>query len=653
MVVKSAMTSISSRFRPRLPRSLFQPRNFAVYLYDIFAAFVAFAGAFILRLGAEALLEAPDILAMAGGFAFVAAIAYLYTGLYRHVWEYVSAKDAVNILRTATITVLVFLPAWFFATRLENLPRSLPFLGWIMMVMLLAGPRLVYRQTRRRYHHSLFTKSPNATPVLLVGAGPEAEHFIRALERQPNAGYRAIGMVTARPERVGQVIQGVDVLGRDGDLPRVVAELERKGQRPEKVVLVRPDISGPEVQKLLEMSEQLGLTLARVPISTDVHAYDGADLKPRPIALADLLGRPQTRLDRAAMTSMVQGRRVLITGAGGSIGSELVRQICAAGVGHLSLVDFGEFNLYTIDLEVREKYPTLSCATVLADVRDADRMRDVITREKPDLVFHAAALKHVPMVEMNPVEGLMTNAIGTRNVAAACAAGGVKAMVLISTDKAVNPSNVMGAAKRLAEIYCQAEDLRRAGTRFITVRFGNVLGSTGSVVSLFQRQLEAGGPLTVTHPEVERYFMTVREAVELVLQAAALGQGRNDEGAIYVLDMGERVKIIDLAHQMIHLAGKMLGRDIDIKIVGLRPGEKLKEELFHGEEPAVGTDMAGILIARPRTVDHAVAAARLSALEDACRNRDESKALGIVTELVPELRRAGAPGAKPQLKIVK
>ena len=639
------MNSITNRLR--LPRSLFQPRNFAIYLYDIAAAFLAIVSAFFLRLGLDAFDGHLAVIQMAALFAATAAVVYLYTGIYRHVWEYVSAKDAVNILRTATITVLLFLSLWFLVTRAADLPRTF-FLSWLMMVMFLAGPRLIYRQARRRYH-GLFTKSPNATPVLLVGAGPEAEHFIRALERQPNAGYRAFGMLTARSDRIGQVIQGVEVLGRDADMMRVVAELERKGQRPEKIVLVRPDIGGPEVQKLLAMTEELGLTLARVPISTDVHAYDGADLKPRPIALSDLLGRPQLRLDRVAMTSMVKGRRILVTGAGGSIGSELVRQICAAGVGHLTLLDFGEFNLYSIDLEVREKHPALSCTTILADVRDADRMRDVVAREKPDLVFHAAALKHVPMVELNPVEGLMTNAIGTRNVAAACLAGGVRAMVLISTDKAVNPSNVMGAAKRLAEIYCQSEDLRRAGTRFITVRFGNVLGSTGSVVSLFQKQLEAGEPLTVTHPEVERYFMTVREAVELVLQAAALGQGRNDEGAIYVLDMGERVKIIDLARQMINLAGK---RDVGIKIVGLRPGEKLKEELFHGEEPAVGTDMAGILIARPRTVDHAVAAAKLASLEDACRNRDESKALAIVTDLVPELRRAGLTG-KPQLKIVK
>ena len=332
------------------------------------------------------------------------------------------------------------------------------------------------------------------------------------------------------------------------------------------------------------------------------------------------------------MAAMIAGKRVLITGAGGSIGAELVRQVSDAGPSHLGLLDHGEYNLYAVDMDVRSRYPNLALSCILADVRDEARLRDVVARERPDVVFHAAALKHVPMVELNPLEGLLTNAIGTRNVAAACVAAGVKTVVMISTDKAVNPANIMGASKRVAEMYCQAEDLRRLGTRFITVRFGNVLGSTGSVVPLFQKQLEAGGPLTVTHADAERYFMTVREAVELVLEAAALGQGRADEGAIYVLDMGAPV---------------------EIKVVGLRPGEKMSEELFHGEEPALATDMAGILIARPRTVDFGIIAAKLSALEDACRRRDESQALAVIADLVPELKRTGPLAGKPQLKIVK
>ncbi len=619
-----------------------QPRNLVVYAHDTAMAFVAFLTAFFLRLGPDFLDSRPDIIQMAATFAAVAAVTYLFTGLYRHVWEYVSAKDAVNILRTATIIVLVFLPAWFTLARLEALPRSLPFISWFLLVMLLAGPRLFYRVLKDRHGRGSMV-SPDATPILLIGAGPEAEHFIR----KPSPAYRIVGMVTARGDRVGQVIQGVEVLGLNEDLVKVIATLDAKGLRPEKLILVGRDIPGTTVRQMLSLASETGLPLERV------RAGDDNDLKPQPIAIADLLGRPQSNLDRASMAEMVRRRRILVTGAGGSIGSELVRQISALGPAHLTLVDNGEFNLYSIDMDVRRWSGNISCNAILADVRDGERIKDVIAREQPDVVFHAAALKHVPLVELNPLEGLLTNAVGTRNVADASVAANVKAVVIISTDKAVNPSNVMGASKRVAEIYCQAMDLRHVGTRFITVRFGNVLGSAGSVVPLFQKQLEAGGPITITHPDITRFFMTVHEAVELVLQAAALGPQRNDEGALYVLDMGSPVKIIDLARQMIRLAGKTPEVDVSIQVTGLRPGEKLSEELFHGEESTLPTGMAGVLIARPRTVDHAVIAAKLSSLEEACRRRDEVAALALVADLVPELRRSVAAPAKPHLKIVK
>jgi O-antigen biosynthesis protein WbqV len=622
-------------------RRFLQPRNLMVYGHDVVMAFAAFLAAFFLRLGDES-LRRPEVFQMAAVFAAVAAVVYLFTGIYRHVWEYVSAKDAGNILRTATAVVLVFLPAWFFVARLEALPRSMPFISWFALVMFLAGPRLLYRMIRDRHMHNTAVGAPGSTPILLIGAGPEAENFIRA-----RAGsYHILGMLTARGDRVGQVIHGVEVLGRNEDLPRVVADLDSKERRPQKLILVGRDVPGETVQMLLSLAERAGCPLERVIVRHD-HVQ-----RPMPIAIEDLLGRPQSDLNRQAMAAMIAGRRILVTGAGGSIGAELVRQISAAGPSHLTLVDNSEFNLYSIDMEVRQRYIGLSCATLLADVRDGALMKDLVAREMPDILFHAAALKHVPMVELNPLEGLLTNAIGTRNVADACVAGSVGVMVLISTDKAVNPSNVMGASKRVAEIYCQAADLRGIGTRFVTVRFGNVLGSAGSVVPLFRKQLEAGGPLTVTHPDIERFFMTTHEAVELVLQAAALGPGRNDEGAIYVLDMGKPVKIIDLARDMIRLAGKTA--EIGIQITGLRPGEKLSEELFHGQEPAVATDMAGVLIARPRTVEHAVIAAKLSGLEDACRRRDEAAAMALLTDLVPELRRLGhGPVGKPHLKVIK
>ncbi len=638
------MAHLSEIFSRRgIVHRLRQPRNLLVYGHDVVMAFAAFLAAFFLRLGPDFLSDRPDVIHMAATFAGVAAVTYLFTGLYRHVWEYVSAKDAVNILRTSTIVVLVFLPAWFFVARLETLPRSLPFISWFLLVSFLAGPRLFYRMLKDRHARGIAV-APDATPILLVGAGPEAEHFIR----QPSSSYRIVGMTTARGDRVGQVIQGVEVLGRNGDLVKIVGDLDAKGLRPEKLILVGRDIPGTTVQQLLGLAAEAGCKLERV------RTGDDNNLKPQPIDIEDLLGRPQSNLDRVAMAAMIRRQRILVTGAGGSIGAELVHQICEAGPAHITLLDNGEFNLYSIDMAVRQRYGALSCATILADVRDDGRMKDIIAREKPDIVFHAAALKHVPMVELNPLEGLLTNAIGARNIADACVAAGVKAVVMISTDKAVNPSNVMGASKRVAEIYCQAMDLRGLGTRFITVRFGNVLGSAGSVVPLFQKQLEAGGPLTVTHPDIERFFMTVHEAVELVLQAAALGQGReDDQGAIYVLDMGAPIKVIDLAQQMISLAGKKPGIDIAIQVTGLRPGEKLSEELFHGQEPPVTTDMAGVLIARPRSVDHAIIAAKLAALDDACRRRDEAAALALTADLVPELRRNPAIPHKAHLKVIK
>jgi O-antigen biosynthesis protein WbqV len=336
-----------------------------------------------------------------------------------------------------------------------------------------------------------------------------------------------------------------------------------------------------------------------------------------------------------------------VTGAGGTIGAELVRQIAGYEPARLVLLDNGEYALYAIDRELDEQSQALPRSALIGDVRDRARIEEVIAAERPELVFHAAALKHVPMVEANPAEGVLTNVLGTRHVAEACRAHGVAAMVMISTDKAVNPTNVMGATKRLAESICQALDLvekRKArGTRFITVRFGNVLGSTGSVVPLFQRQLAAGGPLTVTHPDIERFFMTVREAVELVLEASVLAVRDGDErGKIFVLDMGEPVRIVDLARQMIRLAGLKPDKDVKIAFIGLRPGEKLYEELFHATEPLVPTAADGIRLAAPRVIDHAMLSRSLDELAEHARERRIERMMALLATLVPEFAAARA-----------
>jgi O-antigen biosynthesis protein WbqV len=358
-------------------------------------------------------------------------------------------------------------------------------------------------------------------------------------------------------------------------------------------------------------------------------------------------------LDREGMGRLIRGRRILVTGAGGTIGAELARQIAALSPGRLILLDNGEFALYGIEMELRERFPGLLPVPLLRDVRDRAQIDEVAAAEKPEIIFHAAALKHLPMVEANPIEGVLTNVVGSRNVAEAARAYGTSLVVMISTDKAVNPASVMGATKRLAESFCQALDLyearRRAplshGTRYVTVRFGNVLGSTGSVVPLFQRQLAAGGPLTVTDPEVTRFFMTVREAVELVLQASALpsdSEASDARGKIFVLDMGEPVKIVDLAHQMIRLAGLRPGRDVAIEYIGLRPGEKLHEELFHPAEPLIPTGNPAIRLAAPRTADYAMLARSIDELEENARARREERLLQLLGRLVPEYHRATA-----------
>jgi O-antigen biosynthesis protein WbqV len=351
---------------------------------------------------------------------------------------------------------------------------------------------------------------------------------------------------------------------------------------------------------------------------------------------------------------MIAGRTVLVTGAGGSIGSELTRQAAEYGAGRLILLDHSEYLLYSIALELSESFQRIDTRSVLADVRDQAGLERLFAEERPEIVLHAAAVKHVPLAEDNPPEAALTNVIGTRNVADSCRSHGVTAMVLISTDKAINPSSVMGATKRLAECYAQACDMaertqdtrqRGSGTRFTTVRFGNVLGSTGSVVPLFSRQIERGGPVTITHPEMTRYFMTVREAVQLVLQAAAISlrqQDGADVGKVYVLDMGEPVKIVDLARQMIRLAGLRPDKDVQIQYTGVRPGEKLHEELFHSQEPVLDTGHRGLQLAAARTANIEVLRKAIGELESNARAGSVEQVRDILRHNVPEYRRQNA-----------
>jgi O-antigen biosynthesis protein WbqV len=623
------------------------------FSHDIVVAAMSFLVSFYLRVGNDLFGYPPAFLVGATAvFTLIAGVVFWRLGVHRGIWRYASLNDLLQIARAATFIVLIFLVAMFLVTRLDALPRSLVFINWFVLMILLAAPRILYRLLKDgRLTLSFDAASDTGVPVLVAGAGDNAEMFIQATEQRGGAEYRVVGIIDDSPARVGRFMRGVEILGSLNELPSIVDRLKARGISPQRLIVAKPTIAGPTLAHLVDTADQLGLTVARLPRLTEFQATHAARIEVKPIALEDLLGRPQMVLNRAAMKSLIAAKRVLVTGAGGTIGSELVRQIAEHEPAHLALVDNSEFNLYSIDLELRERHPTLSRLAILADVRDGTRMAKLIGKEQPAIVFHAAALKHVPVVEAHPCEGVLTNVIGTRHIADACRTHSVGTMVLISTDKAVNPSSVMGASKRLAESWCQALDLEersRGGiSRFVTVRFGNVLGSTGSVVPLFQRQLAAGGPLTVTHPEISRYFMTVREAVELVLEASALGAGINgdggpDGGRILVLDMGEPIKIAELARRMIRLAGLRPDRDIKIEFTGLRPGEKLNEELFHASEPLQPTSMGGILLASPRVVDRAFLAKPLDEVAAAARAGDAEGTLALLRRLVPEYQNGDA-----------
>ncbi len=582
---------------------------------------------------------------LAGG-AITLLVAGVPFRLSRQYWRFTGMADLLGVVGGSVVSAALF-SLLLLVTGFPLPTPTFPIVHALVLIVALGTPRFAYRMQHARRPGP--ASGEEARPVLLVGAGEGADLFLRALEYGRGA-YRVRGILSLGDAQTGRRIHGQAILGTVRDAPAVLARLREEERLPSALVVTEPDLAGPPLAALLAAADAAGVPVRRVPRPFALQSAARGDeaLQLAPIAIEDLLNRPEAPLDRDGMARLVQGRRVLVTGAGGTIGSELARQVAALRPASLLLLDNGEYALWQVDLELGESYPAVARQAVIADIRDEARVRDVFELFRPELVFHAAALKHVPMVEANPLEGLLTNAAGTRHVADAARAAGVQAMVLISTDKAVNPTSIMGASKRLAEMYCQALDLAACrpremgggGMRCVTVRFGNVLGSTGSVVPLFRRQLERGGPLTVTHPDMRRYFMTVREAVGLVLEATVLGLKHEGDGNIFVLDMGDPVRIVDLARQMIRLAGLRPDEDVAIRFTGLRPGEKLFEELFHGKEPLAPTDHPSLLTAAPRTADPAIVGRAVEEVAAACRAGQEGLALEILGRLVPEFEHA-------------
>lgn len=630
---------------------IFLNRGVLTLAHDIFIVILSLQISLFLRLGEDISQIPTSVIALHTLlYVLLALSVFLGKHVYRGMWRYASLGDLVSISISVTYITLLYLPLVFLLPQNLSIPRSTPFINWFVLTAFLGAPRLLYRLYRQYRNKNPSDISSDPKTALIVGAGDQTELFIREILRQNDNTYELLGIVGYKEAHKGQKIHHVNVVGTVSELPFLIEDFKKKNVTLDMLIIADENLRGKELKVLLNLAGSLGLHLTRLPHISEITA-PAAKPRVKPVAIEDLLGRPQASLDRESMSTMISGRRILVTGAGGTIGGELVRQISDFNPSHICLLDHSEYLLYMADLELEERHPKLSRLNILADVSCRERVRHVISTFKPELVFHAAALKHVPLVEDNPSQAALTNVIGTRNIADACRDFNVKGMLLISTDKAINPTSAMGATKRLAECYCQALDIlerqKTNGTRYASVRFGNVLGSSGSVVPLFKRQIEKGGPLTITHPEMKRYFMTVHEAVELVLQAMTFSVNSTIQGGrVFVLDMGEPVKIVDMARQMIHLTGLKPDVDIEIKFTGLRPGEKLFEELFHASEHLLPTNNPGILLGAPRTVDHGFLVRALQELETISQEQDNDSVFRILHALVPEYKTPDhTPGA--------
>lgn len=546
-----------------------------------------------------------------------------WVGVYRGMWRFASVPDLWNIIRGAVLGTLAVSLVLFMVTRLEGVPRLTLLLYPFILVLLLGSPRLLYRVWRDHSFNFAVTGKIRKR-VLVLGAGYSAEKLVRDLLRDNS--YLVLGFLDDNPRLLGAKIHDQPVLGTLDDLPAVA-----KLKRAELLMIAVPSASSVQMQRIVDLCEQTGVDFRTLPRLQDLVAEETPLAALREVSISDLLNRESVTLDWASITAGLRGKTVLVTGSGGSIGAELCHQIARLEVSSLVLYENSEFNLYRVENELRATFPGLVLHSRLGDVCDHAAVEHVFITHHPDVVFHAAAYKHVPMLEGQVREAVHNNVIGTRTVARAASNQGCHTFVLISSDKAVNPANVMGASKRVAEIVCQKLS-QQSTTRFITVRFGNVLASTGSVVPLFQSQIAAGGPVTVTHPEITRYFMTIPEACQLIMQAAVMGEG----GEIFVLNMGSPVRITYLAEQMIRLSGKVPGKDIEIIYTGLRPGEKLYEELFHAEENLAATSHGKILLAQQRNSDGREVTEVLDKMEQACASFDEAELRQLIQCLVPE-----------------
>lgn len=639
----------SSRGAPGI-RS-FTWRNWLIAIHDAGVTAIAVVLSFVLRFDGEGLLERlPLLLQLLPYFVvFSFFVCYVFK-LTTTKWRFISLPDLLNILRAATVlsVALLVLDYIFLAPNVYGtffLGKTTIIIYWFVEVFLLSGSRLAYRYFR-------YTRTRNqamamdAAPTLLIGRAADVEVFLRGIESGAVKRLWPVGILSPAMSDRGQTIRGVPVLGSIDDLANVVDDFGDRGKPIERLVMT-PSAFAPEAQpeSVLMKARKLGLAVSRLPSLEE--SRDRPQLAP--VAVEDLLLRPSVKINYARLEDFLRGKSVVVTGGGGSIGYEICDRVTTFGVARLLIIENSEPALHAAMEKLASKATTAVVEGRIADVRDRERIHQLMTAFAPDLVFHAAALKHVPILERDWGEGVKTNIFGSINVADAALASGARAMVMISTDKAIEPVSMLGLTKRFAELYCQALDgdamtgaNSNSPMRLISVRFGNVLASNGSVVPKFKAQIEAGGPLTVTHPDMVRYFMTIREACDLVLTAGTHALGaRHADASVYVLSMGQPVKIVDLADRMIRLSGLQPGYDIDIVFTGIRPGERLNEILFAKEEPTSDIGVDGVLAARPHELPLSTLQAWIATLQSAIAGDQHDRAVAILKDAVPEYQ-AGA-----------
>ena len=624
-------------------------RQVLIVLHDLLATMAAIVVTFLMRFEGAALTERlRGLERFLPFFLLYAAVVYFIFGLHRNKWRFTSIPDLYNLFRASTVLAISLL-ALDYVLVAPNIYGTFFFgkvtilLYWFLQMFFLGGLRVVYR-----YFHYARTlqrvKIADATPTLILGRAADAEVLLRGIESGAVKKIWPVGVLSPSAADRGQSIRGIPVLGDIDDLEGVVADLESRGDRVRRLVLA-PSALALEArpEAILMRARRLGLNMSQMPsLETG-----GSAVQLSPVAVEDLLLRPSVKIDYRRLEDFVSGKAVVVTGGGGSIGSEICDRVVIFGAARLLVIEHSEPALHAVMEALKGKQSAAEIVGRIADIRDRQRIMSLVGQFRPDIVFHAAALKHVPMLEQDWDEGIKTNVFGSINVADAASAAGATAMVMISTDKAIEPVSVLGATKRLAEMYCQALDdefSRRATPghqpmRLISVRFGNVLASNGSVVPKFKAQIEAGGPVTVTHPDMVRYFMTIREACDLVVTAATHALGNHaDDVSVYVLNMGQPVKIVDLAERIIRLSGLEPGRDIQISYTGIRPGERLNEILFARGEETSEIGIPGIVAAKPVRPPLDAIRAWVATLEQGVARGERAAIYNVLRDAVPEFR---------------